>query len=426
MSIARMTTDGDVAIYAEINRGTSESFQMDINTCYSNNRGTSSKSKAQSNGKESSSTLVRYFILASVLIILVLAATCACVIFVLVEISKLNSCCVKSDVDIASLQEQLSMFQQNVTEADASIVASLQEQLSMFQQNVSEADASIVASLARNSAELSEYRQNLSQLQLRVDLIFSCAALSPSSPSGYYWVRASNGSVVRVYCDMTLSCGGVTGGWMRVAELNMTDTSQQCPGDLMEINDNNLRRCETMNAGCHQTLYSTQNIRYAKVCGRITAYAYGSIDAFRQYYYNRSTTTINSIYVDGVSLTHGNPRQHIWTFAAALDRNDNLIGGRSSHCPCRFDVNPFDPPPFVGEDYFCDAGNEEHMFGETGLQTDPLWDGTDCLCCNSDSAPWFYKQLPQPTADDIEMRVCKDEDNTNENIAIELVNIYVQ
>ena len=199
MSIARMITDGDVAIYAEINHGTSESFQMDINTCYSNNRGTSSKSKTQSNGKESSSTLVRYFILASVLIILVLAATCACVIVALVEISKLKSSCVKSDVDIAALQEQLSMFQQNVTEADESIVTSL----------------------AHSSAELSEFRQNLSQLQLRIDLIFSCAALPPSSPSGYYWVRASNGSDVRVYCDMTLSCDNITGGWMRVAELNM-------------------------------------------------------------------------------------------------------------------------------------------------------------------------------------------------------------
>ena len=43
------------------------------------------------------------------------------------------------------------------------------------------------------------------------------------------------------------------------------------------------------------------------------------------------------------------------------------------------------PPPFVGEDYFCDAGNEEFMTGlETGLQIDPLqwlilkfWSGGD-------------------------------------------------
>ena len=37
----------------------------------------------------------------------------------------------------------------------------------------------------------------------------SCAALPISCASGYYWVRASNGSTVHVFCDMTRSCGGV-------------------------------------------------------------------------------------------------------------------------------------------------------------------------------------------------------------------------
>ncbi len=41
----------------------------------------------------------------------------------------------------------------------------------------------------------------------------SCAALPPSSPTGFYWVSSSSGLVLRVYCDMTRSCGGVTGGW---------------------------------------------------------------------------------------------------------------------------------------------------------------------------------------------------------------------
>ena len=40
--------------------------------------------------------------------------------------------------------------------------------------------------------------------------------------------------------------------------------------------------------------------------------------------------TIDSNYVDGVSLTHGsNPRQHIWTFAAALDEFTNTFRGKS-------------------------------------------------------------------------------------------------
>ena len=71
----------------------------------------------------------------------------------------------------------------------------------------------------------------------------SCAALPPSSPSGYYWVRASDGSAVSVYCDMTQSCGGVTGGWMRVAELDMTNSSHQCPSSLRQRTDSGKRTC---------------------------------------------------------------------------------------------------------------------------------------------------------------------------------------
>ena len=231
-----MSGEDEAATYAEIKDVSTEAFEMDINKCYSNIKISSSKSK--SDGNESSSNGIRYLIVGSVLLfIFIFVATIACVIYALVEISKLksgvgvdlstlqqnqNSCCIESDVDIATLQQQLSTFQQNVSEA-------------------------IVASLGLNSEELSELKLNLSQLHseiqqlvLSVGLISSCAAVFPSSPSGYYWVRASNGSVVRVYCDMTLSCGGVTGGWMRVAELNMTDTNQQCPGELVERNDSNI------------------------------------------------------------------------------------------------------------------------------------------------------------------------------------------
>ncbi len=45
----------------------------------------------------------------------------------------------------------------------------------------------------------------------------SCAAvlqLYPSSPLGYSWIRSSDGSPLRMYCDMTLSCGNITGGYL--------------------------------------------------------------------------------------------------------------------------------------------------------------------------------------------------------------------
>ena len=58
----------------------------------------------------------------------------------------------------------------------------------------------------------------------------SCSNVFYTCPSGYYWVRSSNGTAVQVYCDMDSVCGcNSAGGWTRVAYLNMTDPSQQCP-----------------------------------------------------------------------------------------------------------------------------------------------------------------------------------------------------
>ena len=64
------------------------------------------------------------------------------------------------------------------------------------------------------------------------------------------------------------------------------------------------------------------------------------------------------------------------------------------------------------------------------LHGDPLWDragcGTQSTCCSFNSPPWFYKQLPETATDDIEMRVCHDQARNDEDIAIEIVELYVQ
>ena len=108
-------------------------------------------------------------------------------------------------------------------------------------QDLSELQVKVKAIATNNSLELAVLHRQIEQNTLLINEsglsrllpVSSCAALPPSSLSGYYWVRATNGSAVHVYCDMTRSCGGVTGGWMRVAKLNTTDSSQQCPSGLM-------------------------------------------------------------------------------------------------------------------------------------------------------------------------------------------------
>ena len=92
--------------------------------------------------------------------------------------------------------------------------------------------------------------------------------------------------------------------------------------------------------------------------------------------------------------------------------------------------SPTPPAEYVGEDYFCDTGSESRYQNGNFYSDDPLWDGAGCgplnACCSFNNSPWFYKELPQSTTDDIEMRVCKDQDAINEDIAVELISIYVQ
>ena len=47
-------------------------------------------------------------------------------------------------------------------------------------------------------------------------------------------------------------------------------------------------------------------------------------------------------------------------------------------------------------------------------------------CSGTKSPPWFSVQLPTRTIDGIEVRICGDESTSNEDITIELLEIFVQ
>ena len=215
---------------------------------------------------------------------------------------------------------------------------------------------------------------------------------------------------------------------MQVVKLDMTNNSHQCPSGTTLRTDLPRRLCGIgiSGTGCSTTTFNTYGIEYRQVCGKIIGYQDQSPDAFGE----GQSQVIDGNYVDGISLTHGsNPRKHIWTFAAALHE----IG--STHpeliCPCinkNFTSSSTEPPCFVGNDYFCDTGSEDH-FQIIFYGDDPLWDGAGCGplndCCNLNSPPWFLKRLPFPTTDDIEMRFCRG-GLVDEDTPIEIVEIYVQ
>ena len=190
----------------------------------------------------------------------------------------------------------------------------------------------------------------------------SCAEILSNglnAPSGYYWLQSANGSAVRVFCDMTLTCKGVGGGWMQVAKLDMTNSSHQCPpgtrlrNDLLWDYNKSLCRINFDGLGCSSTTFGVHDIQYRQVCGKIIAYQDASPDAFGELDESTRNVSIDGNYVDGISLVHGiNPRQHIWTFAGALDE----VRTHPQHtCPCT-NINQAasstQPPSFVGNDYF--------------------------------------------------------------------------
>ena len=196
---------------------------------------------------------------------------------------------------------------------------------------------------------------------------------------------------------------------MRVTKINMTNSSHTCPEGLKLLSTP--KRLCAMNidgGGCSSATFDLHGIRYTHVCGKIIGYQQKTPDAFGQYYGNRGLT-IDDNYVDGISLTHGrNPRKHIWTFVVAV--HEVITGGRKLICPCTNIHNPVSIPipPYVGSDYFCDTASENYVQW-IFYPEDPLWDGQGCgrlnTCCSFNNPPWFMKELPSPTRDDIDMRL---------------------
>ena len=243
--------------------------------------------------------------------------------------------------------------------------------------------------------------------------------------SGNYWINTTAG-VHQVHCDMELECGGHKGGWMRIADLD-TSRGDDCPSGWSNITTP-VAACiaPSSNAGCYSTNFSTLSIPYSKVCGMAVGYQKNRPNAFLSY--NFSTRSINGPYVDGISITYDTPRKHIWTYAVGFsDKNDDHV---ESNCPCSEFPGQL-PPSFVHDNYYCESGNLQMNTNENYYYVDdPVWDGEGCSidnsCCTEPSLPWFYRQMPLMVNEDVEARICRDQESSNEDVLIGELQLYVQ
>ena len=271
----------------------------------------------------------------------------------------------------------------------------------------------------------------------------SCKSLyakHPDAQSGHYWIKVPGSSEpVRVYCRMMDgTTDNLTGGWMRVAYIDMKNSSHQCPNGLtLTTRSSEPRRvCDTTSYSlCVSNLFTAHGVEYSHVYGRIIAYQNRVPAAFvyRNSNFAGNFNELDDLYVFGVSLTHGqNPRKHIWTFAGASDESSSDPGRK---CPCTntqiSSNSSIKIPSFIGSDYFCDTALSLRYinYNYELYPDDPLWDGQGCgstsTCCSlPNKPPWFTKNLPTSTTDDIEMRYCKPANDGS--TPIEVVELYVQ
>ena len=264
----------------------------------------------------------------------------------------------------------------------------------------------------------------------------SCYEIRKNDPlrgSGINYVKVED-KVLPIYCHMGLLCDS-NDGWTRIGLLNMNDKAQSCPSGLTLYTSGNYRACGRRSGApggsCDSTTFSSLGIRYSQVCGRVYGYQYNSPDAYAIHAGKSNIQSrIDSAYIDGVSITHGTPRKHIWS----------LMGGQMERatsasekyvCPCSTNNAQPKLASFIGNDYFCESGNNGTSYKNGYWTSDPLWDGKNCRhneanCCKAYGIPWFHKKFVYTTNDDIELRICADQALNDEDVRVYFIEIYVK
>ena len=235
----------------------------------------------------------------------------------------------------------------------------------------------------------------------------------------------NGGTRQSIYCDMEGQelCGS-RGGWTRLAYLDMSDDTQNCPSGFHLYNETNeVRACGRNGtiANCVSVQFPSNGISYSQICGRVVGYQYSHTDAVG----TGDNHNINSYYVEGVSITRGSPRQHVWTLMAGHSE----ANAGSGSCPCN-NSSTVRVEPFIGDNYFCESGNNISSWSPVLYTSDPLWDGKSCgslevPCCTAHGLPWFHRDYgTNTTTDYIELRVCGD--SGGEDSPVSFYEIYVK
>ena len=209
-------------------------------------------------------------------------------------------------------------------------------------------------------------------------------------------------------------CNITSANWRRIAYFDTTQ-GDSCPSPLRTVTNTTTTQTacgSSVNGGCTSLTFSSSG-NYSKVCGKVRGYQFGHCDTF-------NGGDINSAYVEGISITQGQPRKHLWTYVVGLFEQYSYA------CPCNGNGPGASIPTFVGNHYYCESGfmvnSEQRVAWE-----DPLWDGNGCHTANNtccDRSGFFYRNVTTST-DDIEVRWCSSLGFDTEDSPADQLEIWV-
>ena len=81
---------------------------------------------------------------------------------------------------------------------------------------------------------------------------------------------------------------------------------------------------------------------------------------------------INSVYLDGISITHVMPRKHISSYAAGLATD------RVDEHSCHSNGGPDNVPTLVRRNWYCESGNSTDRVLYEFFPNYFLWGGMNC------------------------------------------------
>ena len=227
-------------------------------------------------------------------------------------------------------------------------------------------------------------------------------------------------------------CGG-TPGWRRVAYFNFSDTRYLCPAGW-RLHQEPTRACGRASheeLTCDSVFFPVDGGPYTQICGHVLGYQFGVTAAFYASVVNK-TITIDDSYVTGVSITYGNLRQHVWTYAVGRFEGSYYYNRYVFQiCPCEH-IRDIRIPDFVGAYWYCESGDNT-FYGQSGynlFSDDLLWDGEGCrisnTCCQFEGPVYFTRTVHEAVNDPIEIRICNYYTSQYSDVLISHLELYVK